>query len=231
MRYIDILVNFEREINKFNSPFDKPSTDESLFWLNQAVDKFVKTRFNGDFIHDTSYEETEKRRHDLIKLYKIKSYWYEDIYVNLLEPSYDIYKIHYPEDFLFASNEDVVISDNDNNNQLNTCVFECTQDSFMYRVNNSLTDFHYRYHRARPLRVRTKYGCNLLTDKNYRIYKYQLGYIRKPQEISLEYPHEEYDDFEDTTLNEIIKIAAQMYIENKKDERYRTITQEVNTQE
>lgn len=101
----------------------------------------------------------------------------------------------------------------------------------MYRVNNSLTDFHYRYHRARPLRVRAKYGCNLLTDKNYRIYKYQLGYIRKPQEISLDDPHDEYDEFEDTVLNEIIKIAAQMYIENKKDERYRTITQEVNTQE
>ena len=79
MRYIDILVNFEREINKFNSPLGKPSTDESLFWLNQAVDKFVKTRFNGDLVHDTSYEETEKRRHDLIKLYKAKSYWYDDI--------------------------------------------------------------------------------------------------------------------------------------------------------
>ena len=131
MRYIDILVNFEREINKFNSPLDKPSTDESLFWLNQAVDKFVKTRFNGDLVHDTSYEETEKRRHDLIKLYKAKSYWYDDIQTNLLEPSYNVYKIHYPEDFLFASNEDVVISDNDNKNQLNTCVFECTQDSFM----------------------------------------------------------------------------------------------------
>ena len=64
MRYIDILVNFEREINKFNSPFDKPSTDESLFGLNQAVDKFVKTRFNGDLVHYTSYEEKEKRRHD-----------------------------------------------------------------------------------------------------------------------------------------------------------------------
>nr|DAK88232.1 MAG TPA: hypothetical protein [Caudoviricetes sp.] len=35
----------------------------------------------------------------------------------------------------------------------------------MYRVNNNLTDFHYRYHRARPLRVRVNDGCKLLTDK------------------------------------------------------------------
>ena len=231
MRYIDILVSFEREINKFQNALDKPSTDESLFWLNQAVNKFIKIRFNGDFIHNTSYEQNEKRRHDLIKLYKVKSFFSIDLDVNKMEPLYDIYKIEYPEDFLFALNEDVVISDTDGAYKMNTCVFECTQDSFMYRVTNSLTDFHYRFHRARPLRVRTKYGCNLLTDKQYKIYKYQLGYLRKPEEITLDSPHDEYQEFEETTMNEIIKIAAQMYVENKKDERYKTITQEVSTQE
>ena len=35
MRNIDILVGLEREINKFDSQLDKPSTDESLFWLNR----------------------------------------------------------------------------------------------------------------------------------------------------------------------------------------------------
>jgi hypothetical protein len=34
MRNIDILVGLEREVNKFDSQLDKPSTDESLFWLN-----------------------------------------------------------------------------------------------------------------------------------------------------------------------------------------------------
>ena len=101
----------------------------------------------------------------------------------------------------------------------------------MYRVNNSLTDFHYRFHRARPLRVRNSNGCMLLTDKQYKINKYSLGYLRKPTEITLDNPYDEYEDFEDIIMPEIIKIAAQMYLENKKDERYKTITQEVNTQE
>ena len=101
----------------------------------------------------------------------------------------------------------------------------------MYRVNNSLTDFHYRFHRARPLRVRNSNGCMLLTDKQYKISKYSLGYLRKPTEITLDNPYDEYEDFEDIIMPEIIKIAAQMYLENKKDERYRTITQEVHTQE
>lgn len=114
----------------------------------------------------------------------------------------------YPEDFLFALNEDVIISDLSGGHKMNTCMFECTQDSFMYRVNNSLTDFHYRYHRARPLRVRNANGCVLLTDKNYNISKYTLGYIRKPNEITLDNPFDEYKDFEDIILQEIIKIAA-----------------------
>ena len=231
MKYIDILTNFEREIGLLDNSVDKPSTDDSLFWLNQAVAKFYKQRFNGDFIHDTSYEQTEKRREDLINLYKSIQYSKDDMTIDQSQPSYDSFKVIYPKDFQFALNEDVIISDKNGEHKMNTCMFECTSDSFMYRVNNSLTDFHYRFHRARPLRVRLKDGCLLLTDKQYDVDTYVLGYLRKPKEITLDNPFDEYDDFQDIIIPEIIKIAAQMYLENKKDERYKTITQEVVTQE
>ena len=42
---------------------------------------------------------------------------------------------------------------------------------------------------------------------------------------------DEYEDFEDNVMYEIVKIAAQMYLENKQNQRYQTITNEVNTQE
>ena len=231
MKYIDILANFEREIGLLDNSVDKPSTDDSLFWLNQAVAKFYKQRFNGDFIHDTSYEQTEKRREDLINLYKSIQYSKDDMTIDQSQPSYDSFKVIYPKDFQFALNEDVIISDKNGEHKMNTCMFECTSDSFMYRVNNRLTDFHYRFHRARPLRVRLKDGCLLLTDKQYDVDTYVLGYLRKPKEITLDNPFDEYDDFQDIIIPEIIKIAAQMYLENKKDERYKTITQEVVTQE
>lgn len=231
MKYIDILANFEREIGLLDNSVDKPSTDDSLFWLNQAVAKFYKQRFNGDFVHDTSYEQTEKRREDLINLYKSIQYSKDDMIIDQSQPSYDSFKVIYPKDFQFALNEDVIISDKNGEHKMNTCMFECTSDNFMYRVNNSLTDFHYRFHRARPLRVRLKDGCLLLTDKQYDVDTYVLGYLRKPKEITLDNPFDEYDDFQDIIIPEIIKIAAQMYLENKKDERYKTITQEVVTQE
>lgn len=234
MRYIDILEAFETEIGVINKT-EKPLTTDSLFWLNQAVDKFVKLRFNTDLVHRTSYEQNEKRRNDLINLYVTKKWTINDptsrVSVNDTNPQYDKYTISYPDDFLFSLNEDVIITDLKGQNPYSTSIFECTSDSFMYRVTNSLTDFHYKYGQARPLRVRTDSGCYLLTDKKYLIKEYVLGYLRNPKKITLDQPFEEYGDFDDITIPEIVKIAAQMYLENLGNPRYKTITQEVMTQE
>ena len=231
MKNVNILISFEREINKLDDTIEKPLTDDSLYWLNQEVSKFIKTRFNGSAPHYTSYEQNEKRTVDLSKL--ISSKTYTDFTVNT-NTNYESYTIDYPQDFMFTLNEDVNIASKDTNNpyNLDTCVFECTSDSFRYRVNNSLTDFHYRHHRARPLRIRTNNGVSLLTDGNYKISKYTLGYLRKPTEITLDNPLNEYTDFPDIIIPEIVKIAAEMYIENKNiQQRYQTLVNEVNTQE
>lgn len=229
MKYIDILEAFETEIGVVNQ-VEKPLTSDSLFWLNQAVDKFVKLRFNTDQVHKTSYEQNEKRRNDLINLYKTIKYTQFSIDDN--NPKYDKYTVeNYPDDFLFSLNEDAIITNNKGENPYSTSIFECTSDSFMYRVTNSLTDFHYKYGEARPLRVCTDKGCYLLTDKNYKIKEYVLGYLRTPKKITLSTPFEEYTDFDNITIPEIIKIAAQMYLENTGNPRYKSITQEVMTQE
>lgn len=229
MKYIDILEAFETEIGVVNQ-VEKPLTSDSLFWLNQAVDKFVKLRFNTDQVHKTSYEQNEKRRNDLINLYKTTKY--TQFVIDDNNPKYDKYTVeNYPDDFLFALNEDAIITNNKGENPYSTSIFECTSDSFMYRVTNSLTDFHYKYGEARPLRVCTDKGCYLLTDKNYKIKEYVLGYLRTPNKITLSNPFEEYTDFDNITIPEIIKIAAQMYLENTGNPRYKSITQEVMTQE
>ena len=56
MRGVDILTGFELEINKINDTLQKPLTDDSLYWINQAIVKFVKDRFNGNAPKRTSYE-------------------------------------------------------------------------------------------------------------------------------------------------------------------------------
>ena len=59
MRGIDIIAAFELEINKLDDALTKPDTDDSLYWVNQAVVKFVKDRFNGNAPNRTSYEQNE----------------------------------------------------------------------------------------------------------------------------------------------------------------------------
>ena len=234
MKCVDLIASFELEINKLDDALNKPVTDDSLYWINQAVVKFVKDRFNGNAPKRTSYEQNEKRTRDLINLLC------EEV-VTPAEPiehkSYDEYSYTYPNGsdgrpaMMFVLNEDVVIDSVKGGYPMDTCVFECTADSFMYRVNNKLTDFHYRFHRARPLRVRTKDGFRLLTDKNYKIVSYTLGYLKVPEEVTGKDLDHEYSDFEDYTWLEIVKIAAQMYVENQQDPRYKTLTNEVLTQE
>ena len=231
MTNIQILAAFEREINQIDDTLNKPATDDSLYWLNQAIYKFCKTRFNGNAPHFTSYEQNEKRTKDLINLFVSSDLDLSSVDEN--RATYNKYTVTYPENMMFVLNEDIVIDSVDGGHELDTSVFECTADSFMYRVNNTLTDFHYRHYKARPLRIKTQDGCDLLTDKKYKITKYTLGYLRNPNKISLDKPKEEYSDFPDVIMPEIIKIAAQMYIESQipMQQRYQTISNEVNTQE
>lgn len=70
MRCIDLIAALEIEINKLDDAIEKPVTDDSVYWLNQAIFKFVKDRFNGNAPKRTSYEQNEKRTRDLINLLK-----------------------------------------------------------------------------------------------------------------------------------------------------------------
>lgn len=243
MKRLSILAAFELEINKLDDAINKPVTDDSLYWLNQAINKFVKERFNGNAPHYTSYEQNEKRTKDLHRLYEKvllqeKPIASDGVWAN--RNQYEAQMYTWPSNLLYILNEDVVISDKNGGNLYDTSIFECTADNFMYRVTNSLTDFHYKHGKARPLRVRSgevEDGTQtvvLLNDKNYTVQNYWISYLRRPEEITDEDPDNvdvEYNDFDDSVWFEIIKIAAQMYVENQSEPRYRTLTNEVLTQE
>ena len=135
MRTVDLIAAFELEINKLDNSLQKPVTDDSLFWINQAVLKFVKDRFNGNPPKKTSYEQNEKRTRDLIRLYRTgTNYKFRKDFSHV---NYDSYSYCYPQDMMFVLNEDVVITDMNGDHQMDTCVFECTADSFMYRINKA----------------------------------------------------------------------------------------------
>ena len=98
MRCIDLIAAFELEINKLNDSLNKPVTDDSLYWINQAVVKFVKDRFNGNTPKRTSYEQNEKRTKDLINLLREQKEF--TVTIDDTHPSYTSYHIHEPSSYL-----------------------------------------------------------------------------------------------------------------------------------
>lgn len=229
MKYIELQYAFELEVSTLDDYENKVNSADTLYWLNQGAEKFVKTRYNGNNFLRTSFEQDEKRSRDLITLYSRS----ED-YSPIKEPQvgYDQYVFDYPEDLLFVLDEDVDICPTGLPEEaIPTEIFECTFDSYMYRITNKLTDFHYRNKYARPLRVRTKTGCRLLTDGQYDITRYSVGYLRRPAKITLDKPFDEYADMPPHTHHEIVKLAVQMLIENTQSQRYNSVNNEVSQME
>lgn len=230
MKYIDLQYAFETETASLDNYLtDKIPTYDILYWLNQAVYKFIKTRYNGNNALLTAFEQDEKRSRDLINLYKI-----EPIAITRTEKNkYTEFEGTFPDDVMFILDEYVEIYHMDTPEEVfPTEIFECTLDSYMYRITNTLTDFHWHNKRARPLRVRTTNGAKLLTDQQYEVFEYKIGYIREPQKITLDNPFEEYSEFPDYAQLEIVKLAAQMYVENSSNTaRYQTINNEVSQME
>jgi hypothetical protein len=72
----------------------------------------------------------------------------------------------------------------------------------------------------------------LYTDGKYKISEYRLTYLRRPEKINIHSnPFGEYTDMPEHTHSEIVKIAAQMYIENQSNQRVNTHNAEVQEME
>lgn len=140
MRYIDLQVAFELEINKLDDGLNKPKSDDIEYWLNIGLDKFVKTRYSGVNTKGEGFEQSQKRIDDLRTLVTYKLYQYppDNIYnfsyvfryataitQEQLDSSdyltinkkygYIEYLATLPIDYMFAIGDDAYIVSNDNN--------------------------------------------------------------------------------------------------------------------
>lgn len=229
MKYIELQYAFELEATRLDVYDSKINSQDILYWLNQGISKFVKTRYNGNNPTHTSFEQDEKRARDLITLYKEYS---PEAITKVAKVGYDEYSVSFPKDLLFVLDESVNICPTGKPDEsIPTEVFECTLDSYMYRITNQLTDFHYNHNYARPLRVRTQDGCKLLTDGKYDVATYKVGYIKTPNKLVLTAPFDEYTELPEHTHHEIVKLAVQMFIENTLLQRYESINNEVSQME
>jgi len=232
MRFIDLQEAFELEISMLDDNMSKPVTSDIEYWLNAAVDKFIKTRAFGNNFRRESFEQTQKRTDDLRTLVVTTTYPFE---LHSGE-----YEAELPSDYMYTVGEAAYISSDDDcwpkvggvPQKKRTDILEATVETIDRQRQSVFSEYQLHNNTARPLRLYKGNSIYLYTDGKYYIDVYELTYLKQPVEIDLtRLPFNEYSEFPAATHQEIVKLAAQLYIENKSNPRYTTYSSEVNAME
>ena len=237
-KFIDLQEAFEIELNVLDDGLNKPKSMDTEWWLNRGLEKFWKTRYAGINAKGTSFEQDQKRIDDLRTLVKTHTYDNIDITVEGSE-----YLVTLPNDYVILLGDTVGIIPSSKNNcwekdsngqyviKYDDSI-EATVETIDKQLRNSLSEHRLKYCTARPLRLIQNNEIKLYTDGNYQISKYKITYLRRPAHIDIHSnPFGEYNDMPEHTHSEIVKLAAQMYIENQSNQRLNTHNVEVQEME
>lgn len=166
-------------------------TEEIDFWLNEAVERFIKTRYSGNNTpFAKGFEQSQKRVDDLRTLIletRISPIAASAIYDK--PNSFIVESADFPSNYFLFLNDEVSItfthSGTGTSVTLRTGVTECTSDSYLTKVSDPYGEHILHMNTARPLRLFSEKGVELITDGNYAVPYYYMRYIRKPNVINL----------------------------------------------
>lgn len=238
MKFIELQEAFEIELNVLDDGLNKPKSMDTEWWLNRGLEKFWKTRYSGMNVKSTGFEQDQKRIDDLRTLVKTVS-------IIPTKVTNKQYSIDIPNDYVILLGDTVGIQPSDDSH--NACwevdedgefvtkysdTIESSIETIDRQLSNSLSEHILKYCSARPLKLIQGNNVYLYTDGQYKISDYQLTYLRNPEKINIHLnPFDEYADMPEHTHSEIVKIAAQMYIENQSNQRVNTHNAEVQEME
>jgi hypothetical protein len=209
--------------------------EEIDFWLNNAIRRFVKTRYSGINVKGESFEETQKRIDDLRTIvwnYRTTS----DTTVDDGSSTYpNAYIVKFPieasgygsEDYWLTVKEEAEITIS--GTAYRVPVTECTMDEYTQKLQDPFSEHILHYNTAKPLRISRYNGVYVITDGNYTVTDYFLTYLGKPDEVDLS--GSTHCNLPEHTHDEIVKLTASMMLENVEQPRYQTHMNEVNSME
>ena len=227
-------VGVKMELDK-SSALELPAfePEEIDFWLNNAIKKFVKTRYSGLNSKTQSFEETQKRIDDLRTLV----YPFSPNSLSSGSATYpNSYYAEFPmegsgvgnEDYWFTIQEECEITiGDDSGNRVG--ITECTTDEYRQQIDDPYSEHILHYNTAKPLRLTRYNGVFLVSDGAYSVTDYFLMYLKKPDEVV--YSTGADCDLPEHTHDEIVRMAASMMLENIEQPRYKTHMNEVATME
>lgn len=235
-------IEFERRLQLMDPNLvikDKLSSDTIISFINEAIDKFYKTRYSGINFKAQGFEQTQKRIDDLRTLIKNKKYTEGSIN----KSDRNSYSVELPEDYVLLLGDTAGIQPSN----LNECwetnergeyiikytdTLESTIETLDRQLGNSLSEHKLKYCQARPLKLIQDNNVILYTDGNYKISEYQITYLAKPSKIdSSNITNLEYTDLPEHTHMEIVKMAIQIYLATKPMQHYNAYSNEIASME
>ncbi len=108
-------------------------------------------------------------------------------------------------------------------------ISETTSDTYRQEIDNPYSEHVLEDNKAKPLRLFKNTDVELITDGDYGVFYYYIRFIQEPTEVVLSTVTN--SDLPEHTHDEIVKLAANMILENTGNPRYQTHSREVNRTE
>lgn len=213
--------------------------EEKDFLLNQAIRKFVKTRYGGTNPKREGFEQSQKRIDDLRTLVRevtipctstgaikpngyvltndlVSSTFTTTPYWMSLGEEVDIYFVPTTSLNATAITKRVGVTD-------------ATANDYRWKLDDPMAAYILHYDEARPLRLFYNNTIEFITDGNYSVTNAYLRFLKSPAVVSLTGNVD--CDLPEHTHDEIVALAVQSALENVEQPRLESYSQLVNTME
>jgi hypothetical protein len=213
MTILELHTAFKLELDKTDSealPIFR--SEEVDYWLNKAINHFLKTRYNLNNIYKKAFEGSQKRIDDLRVIVTN-----ETIVPNVTD------EIDLPGNYVFLLRVTAnVLSDC---GIVKSLPFQVETDD----LNKLLDDPFNKPTIYRPLYNFRDNKIIFYTSEGSEITNATITYIRKPAVVNYEVDStSEYTDLPDHVHHEVVQKAVNMALENIESPRYRSNINELN---
>lgn len=238
----ELQIEVERRLQLINPELSlagKLPSDTIMSFINEAIDKFWKTRYSGLNFKQRGFEQDQKRTDDLRTL--VTKHTYKDI--DITKVNQEEYTVTLPDDYVILLGDTAGIAPADG--VINNCwekdalgnyrikysdTIEGTIETVDRIKENSLSEYRLKYTKAKPIRLIQDNTITLYTDGNYKVAEYTIEYLKKPSKVDLKTnPTNEYIDLPVHTHMEIVKLAVQLILATLPN--YNVYSNEVNSME
>lgn len=238
----ELQIEVERRLQLINPELSlagKLPSDTIMSFINEAIDKFWKTRYSGLNFKQRGFEQDQKRTDDLRTL--VTKHTYKDI--DISKVNQEEYTVTLPDDYVILLGDTAGIAPADG--ITNDCWEKDSEGNYKVKYSdtiegtietvdrikeNSLSEYHLKYTKAKPIKLMQDNTITLYTDGQYKVAEYTIEYLKRPSKVTLvDTPTDEYTDLPAHTHMEIVKIAVQLILGTLPN--YNVYSNEVNKME